>query len=174
MSGIAYDLSRIKGIVFDIDGVLSPTVIPIDDDGKPSRLMNVKDGYAILRAIRKGYKIAIISGGTEEKIKKRFESIGVKDVFCNVSHKLPVLLKWIDDNKLSSEEIAYMGDDIPDLQCLRAVGLSCAPFDAAYEVRAEVNYISKFSGGYGCARDLIQQVLSANNLWITDDSDYIW
>ena len=174
MSGISYDLTNIKGIVFDIDGVLSPTVIPIDDYGKPLRMMNVKDGYAILRAIKKGFKIAIISGGTEEKVLKRFESIGVKDIFCNVSHKLPVLLDWMDKQKLSSEEVAYMGDDIPDLQCMRSVGLSCAPYDAAREVLEEAKFISKFTGGYGCARDIIQQILSANNLWITDDSDYIW
>lgn len=174
MSGIAYDLKQIKGIVFDIDGVLSPTVIPINEDGRPTRMMNVKDGYALLIAIKNGIRIAIISGGTSERVKKRFESIGVNDIYCDVAHKLPVLQEWMQREGLNKEEVAYMGDDIPDLQCMRAVGLPCAPFDAAHEVRTTAAYISKFSGGYGCARDLLEQVLSAKGLWMKSESDFIW
>ncbi|MDE6297153.1 MAG: HAD hydrolase family protein, partial [Muribaculaceae bacterium] len=95
-------------------------------------------------------------------------------IYCNASHKLPILEEWMNRHDLKPEEVAYMGDDIPDLQCMRAVGLSCAPHDAAREVLEEANYISKYTGGYGCARDIIQQILSANDLWITEDSDYIW
>ncbi|MBD5183578.1 MAG: HAD hydrolase-like protein [Bacteroidales bacterium] len=174
MSGIAYDLNKIKGIAFDIDGVLSPTVVPIDDYGKPVRMMNVKDGYALLIAVKNGLKIAIISGGSSERVKPRFEAIGIKDIYCDVAHKLPVLKEWMEKEDLLPEEIAYMGDDIPDLQCMRAVGLPCAPHDASNEAIATAIYISRFSGGYGCGRDILTQILSAQGKWMSSEDDFIW
>ena len=174
MSGISYDLKKIRGVAFDIDGVLSPTVVPIGDDGRPIRMMNVKDGYALMTAVRNNLKIAIISGGDERRVKSRFESVGVKDIYCNVPLKLPVLLKWMEEEGLTPEETAYMGDDIPDLQCMYRVGLPCAPYDASREARESALYISRFTGGYGCVRDLLQQILSAKGLWMVSDSDFVW
>ncbi|MDE7412197.1 MAG: HAD hydrolase-like protein [Muribaculaceae bacterium] len=174
MSGIAYNLQQIKGIVFDLDGVLSPTVIPIDNDGRPQRMMNVKDGYAIMTAIKNGLRIAIISGGSSERIKKRFESIGMKDIYCDVPKKLPVLMEWMKNNNLKKEEVAYMGDDIPDIPCMRSVGLPCAPHDASSEAIEAATYISRFDGGYGCARDLLRQVLISRDQWMVDEKDFEW
>lgn len=174
MSGIAYDLKKIRAVVFDIDGVLSPSVIPMDENGKPVRMMNVKDGYALLMAVKKNLRISIISGGADDRSRKRFESLGIKDIYCNIPVKLPVLREWMDKEGLSPEEVAYMGDDIPDLQCMRAVGLPCAPYDASNEARKEAMYISKFGGGYGCVRDLIQQILSSKGEWVTQEDDFHW
>ncbi len=174
MSGISYDLNKIKGVVFDVDGVLSPSVVPMDENGKPIRMMNVKDGYAFLLAVKKGLRIAIITGGDSERIKKRFEPIGINDVYGNISHKLPVLNDWIQKESLQNEEVAYMGDDIPDLQCMRAVGLSCAPHDASVEALATAGYISPFNGGYGCVRDLLHQILRAKGQWMASEKDFIW
>ncbi|MBD5287456.1 HAD hydrolase-like protein [bacterium] len=174
MSGISYDLKKIKGIVFDVDGVLSPSVIPIDEDGKPVRMMNVKDGYALLVAINNGMRIAIITGGAADRIKKRFESLGIHDIHGNVADKLPVMKQWMEQNALHPEEVAYMGDDIPDLKCMRSVGLPCAPHDASVEALSTASYISPFNGGYGCVRDILNQILRAKGQWMASEKDFIW
>lgn len=168
MSGIAYDLKKIRGIVFDMDGVLSPSVCPVGDDGRPVRMMNVKDGYALRVAHENGIKIAVISGGLSEKMKKRLGLIGICDVHMEVKDKMAVLTDWMARNDLKPEEVAFMGDDIPDLKAMRTVGLPCAPYDAAYEARETALYVSRFNGGYGCVRDLTEQILRAHNLFKTE------
>lgn len=174
MSAIDYDLTKIRGIVFDIDGVLSPSVVGTDENGRPMRMSNVKDGYAIHQAAMRGMSLCIISGGDAEPMRKRFSGLGIQDIYMKVPKKLPVLLGWMEEKGYSPDEIAYMGDDIPDLPTLRAVGLSCCPHDAAHEVQQTVRYISRFSGGYGCARDLIEQVLRARGQWCADEKAYDW
>lgn len=174
MSSINYDLKQIKGIAFDVDGVLSPSTIPLGEDGYPRRMVNIKDGYALQLAVKLGLKIAIITGGKGIAIEERFRSLGIKDIFTNASHKLPVLKDWMAKNKLEPHQTAFMGDDVPDLTCLRFVGLSCAPFDASNDVLLTASYISKFSGGYGCGRDLIEQVLRAQGLWLKDEKAFGW
>lgn len=174
MSAINYDLSLIKAFVFDVDGVLSPSTIPLGEDGMPMRMVNIKDGYALQLAVKKGYKIAIISGGKSESVRLRFEGLGIKDIYLGASKKYPVLKTWMESEGLKPEEIAYMGDDIPDLPCMRAVGLPCAPFDAAYEAKMSACFVSKFIGGYGCGRDLIEQTLKAQGHWISDAEAFGW
>ncbi len=165
MSKIAKDLSKIKGFVFDVDGVLSATTLQIGEDGQPLRTTNLHDGYAIRAAVKAGYKICVITGCKTDRIVKRMHFLGVDDVFIRVSKKIPVLNEWLSEQGLTPEEIAYMGDDIPDLPCLRIAGLSSAPYDAMPEVLQTVDFISKFSGGYGCARDLIESVMRAQETW---------
>lgn len=165
MSKIGKDLSKIKAFVFDVDGVLSSATLQIDEDGQPLRTTNLHDGYAIRVALEAGYKICIITGCKTERIVKRFNLLGVKDVYIKVSKKIPVLETWLTDNGLTVEEIAYMGDDIPDLPCLRIAGLSAAPYDAASEVLQTVDFVSKIGGGFGCVRDLIEAVMRAQDTW---------
>lgn len=174
MSGILYDLTKIKGFAFDVDGVLSPSTIPLGEDGYPRRMVNVKDGYALQLAIKLGYKIAIITGGKGAPIVARFESLGIKDIFIGAHKKLPVLKEWLIRNELNPQEVVYMGDDIPDLPCMRNVGLPTAPFDACWEVKETALYISKFSGGYGCVRDILEQTMKANGQWMSDEQAFGW
>lgn len=175
MSKIDYDLTKIKGIVFDVDGVLSPSTLPLDDDGRPRRMGNVKDGYAMQLAVKSGLKMAVITGGFSAPVAARMKLLGIDAYYENVADKLPVLKSWMEQESLLPEEVAYMGDDIPDLRCLRHVGLPTAPYDAAWEVKSESLYISKFSGGYGAARDLIEQVMKARGLWsANDEKAYKW
>lgn len=169
-----YDLTKIKAFAFDVDGVLSPSTIPLGEDGLPRRMVNIKDGYVLQLAIKKGYKIAIITGGKSDAIKARYESLGISDIFMGSSKKLPILIDWLRKEGLNPEEVIYMGDDIPDLQCMRYVGLPCAPFDAVWEVRQTATYISKLTGGYGCVRDVVEQVMKAHNDWLNDSEAFGW
>lgn len=174
MSSISYDLTKIKAFAFDVDGVLSPSTIPLGADGYPCRMVNIKDGYALQLAVKRGYKIAIITGGKSEAVKIRFESLGIHDIYMGASKKLPILKEWMAKHSLEKDEVAFMGDDIPDLTCLRSVGLPTAPFDAVWEVKETAVYISKFSGGYGCARDILEQTMKAQEKWLSDAEAFGW
>ncbi len=174
MSAIDYDLTKIRGVVFDIDGVLSPSVVGTTEDGRPMRMSNVKDGYAINQAAMRGLKLCIISGGDTEPMRRRFNGLGIQDIYMKVPEKRSRLLEWMKEKGLEPEEVAYMGDDIPDLPALRAVGLPCCPHDAANEVRQTALYVSRFTGGYGCVRDLLEQILRARGEWCADPKAFVW
>lgn len=174
MSAIDYDLSKIRGIAFDVDGVLSPSTIPLSAEGEPLRMVNIKDGFALQLAVKKGLKIAIITGGNTKAVNVRFTKLGITDIYQGVSVKEPVLRQWMADNGMSPEEVAFMGDDIPDMKAMHAAGLSCAPADAAWEIRAMAKYVSPNNGGYGCARDLISQVMGAKGIWLEDAESFGW
>lgn len=174
MSGILYDLTKIKGVVFDVDGVLSPSTIPMTQQGDPQRMINIKDGYALQLAAKSGIKMAILSGGKADAIRLRYQSLGLRDIFMGVPHKLPVMEQWLKDNDLEPAEVAYVGDDIPDLKVLRHVGLPCCPHDACAEVKETCTYISRFDGGYGCVRDILEQILKAHGLWLRDQTAFGW
>ena len=166
MSGISYNLSEIQGIALDIDGVLSPTVIPLDEEGVPMRKTNLQDEYAIKQALAAGVKLCVISSGHADSFAKRLHYLGVTDVYLCVKSKREVLERWMTQNGLGARQTAYMGDDIPDLGAMRKVDLPTCPHDAAYEVKASSIYISPFTGGHGCVRDLLRQILIARNKWL--------
>ena len=162
-------LKDIKAFILDVDGVLTNGGLIIYPDGKFLRQMNAKDGYAIKLAITKGYTIAVITGGREQNIKSRLEKLGVKEVFLGANNKLPILKQFMKKNNLTTQEVLYMGDDIPDLSVLRHVGFSCCPIDAAHDIKSICNYISNKKGGEGCVRDIIEQTLRLNNKWNLDE-----
>lgn len=174
MSGINYDLSKIRGLAFDVDGVLSPGTIPMRFNGEPMRKMNVKDGYALQLARKQGLEIAIITGGKSGAVRKRYEALGITDIYQGCSIKLDVFERWMEARRLTPEETVYMGDDIPDLQCLRKAGLACCPFDASTEAKMSSTYVSRFTGGHGCVRDVLEQVMKARDLWLADDDAFGW
>lgn len=174
MSGIPYNLNKIKAFAFDVDGVLSPSTIPMHISGEPMRMVNIKDGYAIQLAVKMGYPVAIITGGKTEAVRKRFEGLGVKDIFLGASAKLPIYEEWLNNHGLSDEEVMYMGDDIPDIEIMLRVGLAVAPRDAAIDVLEIAHYISPYDGGMGCGREIIEQVLRAQNKWMCDKKAFGW
>lgn len=171
---IPYDLTKIRGMAFDVDGVLSPSVIPLSEEGVPMRMVNIKDGYALQLAVKTGLKIAIITGGNTRAVQVRFAALGIKDIYLGSSEKLPILENWMAKEGLMPEEVLYMGDDIPDLKAMRHVGLATAPYDAASEVRQTALYISRFTGGYGCVRDVVEQVLKAKGEWLHPAKAFGW
>lgn len=174
MSKTDFDLTTLKGVVFDVDGVLSPSTIPMDGDGVPQRMVNIKDGYALQHAVKCGLKIAIITGANTGSIINRYKALGINDVFIGASQKLPVLDAWLRHNGLTYGDIAYCGDDIPDLPPMLRAALSVAPADAATEVLARARYITRATGGYGVARELIEQILRARGQWMHDTDAFGW
>lgn len=171
---INYDLTKIKAIVFDVDGVLSTSTIPMDNDGQPVRSLNIKDGYAVQLAVKKGLHIAIITGGKTEQIRRRYESLGVKHVYIGSSVKMKDFDDLLSKTGITEDEVLYMGDDIPDYEIMQRVGLPCCPADAAPEIKAISKYVSPIQGGYGCGRDVIEQVMKAQGLWMSGMEAFGW
>ena len=159
---------KIKTFIFDVDGVLATEILVILQGGDMARNMNSKDGYALQLAVKKGYGVAIISGGSSEPVRERLSRLGIKDVFLGIHNKKEVLLKYVKDNSLNLNEILYMGDDIPDYAVMNLVGLPCCPADAVTEIKEISKYISPIDGGRGCGRDVIEKVLKLNGHWDLD------
>jgi 3-deoxy-D-manno-octulosonate 8-phosphate phosphatase (KDO 8-P phosphatase) len=168
MGNFKEDIAKVEAFVFDVDGVFTDGgIIPLAD-GDFIRKYYAKDGYAVAYAIKMGYKVVIISGGRGEILRKRFEHFGVEELHLDVGDKLGCLNEVIARLGLNRENVLFMGDDIPDLECMKAVGLPVAPADAAWECIDASRYVSEFAGGRGCVRDIIEQVLRARNLWAKD------
>ena len=158
----------ITTLVFDVDGVLTDGTLLILPDGLMARRMNIKDGYALQLAVKKGYHVVIISGGNSPEVKDRLQKLGVAEVFMQVKDKVEVLAGFLDKHSLSWAEILYMGDDIPDLQVMSKVALPCCPRDAVQEIRSVSKYISHLDGGLGCGRDVIEKVMKVRGNWTND------
>lgn len=156
---------QIKVFVFDIDGVLTNGQILVLPNGVMARSMNVKDGYALQLAIKKGYKVVIISGGFSQEILERFELLGVKDVFLKVSDKVKVLTDYMHHHNLNFEHTLFMGDDLPDFDAMKLTALPCCPNDAVQEIKNISSYTSPLKGGDGCVRDVIEKVMKLQNTW---------
>ena len=155
----------IKLFVFDVDGVLTDGKLILLENGEMARSMNVKDGYAMQLALKKGYEILIISGGTSEAVKTRLAKLGIKSIELGIKNKIEILVNYLLDNDFSENETLYMGDDTPDVAPMKLVGLPCAPADAVQEVLDVSIYISPKIGGSGCVRDVIEKVLKLNGHW---------
>lgn len=171
---INYDLKKIKALVFDVDGVLSAETIAQHPSGEPMRTVNIKDGYAMQLAVKKGLIVAIITGGRTEATRKRYEGLGVKDVYLGAAVKTKEFAHLMNKYNLKSEEILYMGDDIPDYEVMCQCGLPCCPADAVPEIKEISRYISHRNGGYGCGRDVIEQVLKAQGKWMEHHDAFGW
>lgn len=161
-------------MVFDVDGVLSLATVVLHPTGEPMRSVNIKDGYAMQLAVKKGYQIGIISGGKTESVRLRFESLGVKHIYMGASVKIGCLADFMEKTGLSAEEILYMGDDIPDYEVMKVVGLPVCPADAAAEIKQLSKYVSPFAGGMGCGRDVIEQILRSQHCWMCDAEAFGW
>lgn len=172
MSAINYDLTKIKSFIFDVDGVLSRQTVTHAEDGQPMRTTNVRDGYAIHYALRKGLDVAVITGGRSEIVRHRLESLGVKHIYLRSYDKTRQLKEYMEETGFKPEEIMYVGDDIIDYLVMQQVGLPVAPADACQEIKDISVYISSVKGGEGVARDVIEQVMKVQGKWMNDDAFY--
>lgn len=162
-------LKDITTIIMDFDGVLSDGSIWVLPNNEALRMGNVKDGYIIQLAGKLGFKIAIISGGYSESMKNRCEMLNIGDVHLKVRDKLKQYNEYIELNNIKSENVLYIGDDLPDYLVMKEVGIAVCPADAAEEIKSIAHYISPKKGGKGCVRDIIEQLLKAQGKWMTDE-----
>lgn len=170
MSSINYDLTRIKAFVFDVDGVLSREVIPLSPDGDPMRTVNIKDGYALQLAVKKGYHVAIITGAYTEAVRVRFSRLGITHIYLKSAIKIRDYQDFLSKTGVQPGEVMYAGDDIPDYEVMQLAGLPVAPADAAPEIKQIAKYISSRKGGEGVARDVIEQTLKAQGHWMGQEA----
>ena len=173
MSNYKEKLLKVNTFIFDYDGVLTDGNVILTSDGDALRSANVKDGYAMQLAVKKNYRIAIISGGYSESIKRRFETLKIEDVFLGVDKKIDVYHQYLETHHLENENVLFMGDDIPDYEIMLKVGVPTCPADAVEEIKRIATYISHQPGGRGCVRDIIEQVLKVQGKWMNDDA-YQW
>lgn len=166
MGNFKEDVALIEALVFDVDGVFTDGGLSLLPDGDFLRRYNVKDGYAVMRALRAGLKVCIITGGWGATLERRFGMLGVNEVHTKcLENKIDRLRAFMERHSLCRENVLYMGDDVPDIECMQAVGMPVCPADAVVDVLAVARYVSQFDGGAGCVRDVVEQVLRARGEW---------
>jgi 3-deoxy-D-manno-octulosonate 8-phosphate phosphatase (KDO 8-P phosphatase) len=158
-------LHHIKCFAFDVDGVLTNGQVFITAEGDLLRSMNIKDGYALELAIKKGYQVIIISGAKQTGVVERLKRLGVVNVFAEVKDKLKVLTDFLKQNNLLLNQTVFMGDDMPDIVTMQSCGVAACPIDAVHDVKGICSYVSPAKGGEGAARDIIEQVLRLHGNW---------
>lgn len=171
---INYDLRKIRAVVFDVDGVLSAETITLHPNGEPQRTVNIKDGYAIQHAVKQGLIVAIITGGKTESVRKRYEGLGVSDIYMACAVKTVAYDDLLSRHALHDDEVMYMGDDVPDYEIMRRCGCPVCPADACPDIKSVSLYISQRPGGQGCGRDVLEQVLRAQGKWMSDATAFGW
>ena len=158
-------LNHITTFIFDVDGVLTDGTVLVTSSGELLRVMNTKDGYALKTAINAGYNVCIISGGTNEGVRARLKGLGVTDIYLGTHDKVEQMEEYMDMYNINAENVLFMGDDIPDYQVMKMVGLPCCPQDAVPEIKAISKYVSHKNGGKGAVRDVIEQVMKVQGKW---------
>lgn len=156
---------EVHTFIFDVDGVMTDNQILITEDGHLLRKMNVRDGYAIKKAVKAGFRVCIITGGSSEGVRKRLEGLGVIDIYAGKQQKMEAFKEFVEKYDLNLHGILYMGDDFPDRPVMQRVGVPTCPADAIPEILEFVDYISPFKGGDGCVRDVIEKVMKLQGKW---------
>jgi 3-deoxy-D-manno-octulosonate 8-phosphate phosphatase (KDO 8-P phosphatase) len=173
MRNLKEELRQVEAFAFDVDGVLSSQTMPMHPGGEPMRTINIRDGYALQLAVKKAYPIAVITGGNSPAVRKRFESLGITDIYLKSHNKKEDFHDYVSKYNLSPSKVLYMGDDLPDYEVMQLVGFPTCPADAVVEIKQVSKYISNFNGGDGCVRDIIEQVLRLQNKWMDTDA-FFW
>ena len=170
MTNFKEGLTAVRAFIFDIDGVLSLQTIGLNVFGVPNRTVNLRDGYALQLAVRKGYRVGIISGCNSREYMKRLKMLGVHDIYLNSKSKLDHYNHFRKKYDFKDSEILFMGDDIPDFEVMKTAGVPVCPSDADSEIKQVAVYISDKKGGEGCVRDVIEQVMRLHNNWMDADA----
>lgn len=168
------DFKRVKAFAFDVDGVLTDGRLIATDKGELYRLFDSKDGFAFRMASMHGYYLAIITGGRSESIRKRFQTCGIpnQDIFLGSRDKIKDFNTFCENHWLSPDEVIYMGDDIPDIEVMKACGIGACPADSVPEVLEIADYVSPRKGGEQCAREIIEKVMRLHEQWELDVKMY--
>lgn len=161
-------LKNVKCVVLDVDGVLTNGDILVTEEGNQLRTFNVKDGYAIQYAIKQGLDIFVITGAKCQGVKLRFEGLGVKETFLGISDKWTLLRELLEKYDYNTEEVLFVGDDMPDYVCMQKVGVAVAPEDAVEDIKKVSSYVSKLKGGEGVVREILEKLLRLQGKWHVD------
>lgn len=159
------NLKNITTFIFDVDGVLTDGTIIASESGALLRSFNIKDGYALQLAVKKGYRVCIISGGSGEAMAKRFAGLGITDVFLGAGNKVEIFQHYLQVNNIAPQQVLYMGDDMPDYEVMQLVGIATCPVDAVDEIKQISHYISAKKGGEAAVREVIEKVLKVQKNW---------
>ena len=159
-------LNNIRAFVFDVDGVMTNGKVMITSEGEMYREMDTRDGFALKYALLKGFKIGIISGGTNEGVRKRLELLGVNKVYLGIHEKDIAFDDFVSTFNINPDQVLYMGDDVPDIPVMEKVGVSTCPQDALPDVKRVVDYVSHKKGGDGCVREIVEQVMRVQDKWV--------
>ena len=169
MGNFKEDIAKTKAFILDVDGVMTDGgIMPIEGGMDFIRKYNAKDGYAIAYAVRRGYKVCVITGGHGNLLRSRMERLGVTKLYLNCMDKIAAMQEFFAEYDVDPSTTIYMGDDIPDLECMELVGIPVCPADACSEVVEASRYVSEFCGGQGAVRDIIEQTLRAQDEWAKD------
>jgi len=152
-------------ILFDVDGVLTDGRVIVHADGSESKSFAIRDGIAVVWAQRSNVKVGLLSARYSPTTPYRAAQLGITLIHQGVPSKIEAYERILDAEHLTDENVAYMADDIVDLGVLSRVGFSCAPADAVPEVRSRVDWVSRFNGGDGAARELVELILRAQGAW---------
>lgn len=159
-------MNDITSFIFDVDGVLTDGSVFVTNEGEILRTMHIRDGYAMKAAIESGYKICIISGGSNDGVRIRLRNLGITDIYLGTPDKVTTFNEYTAVSKINPEQVLYMGDDIPDYHVMKLVGLATCPQDASPEIKEISGYISHKNGGKGAVRDVIEQVMRVQGKWM--------
>jgi 3-deoxy-D-manno-octulosonate 8-phosphate phosphatase (KDO 8-P phosphatase) len=159
--------SRIKLLLFDVDGVLTDGTVIVHSDGTESKTFGIRDGIGMVWAQRAGLKVGLLSARMSATTPHRAAQLGITIIQQGVANKLEGYKRIITDLGIGDEAVAYMGDDIVDLGVLDRVGFAAAPADAVREVKKQVDWVSAHPGGRGAVRELIELILRAQQRWAT-------
>jgi 3-deoxy-D-manno-octulosonate 8-phosphate phosphatase (KDO 8-P phosphatase) len=163
----------ITTFIFDVDGVLTNSQLIVQEDGTLLRMMNVRDGYAIKRAIQQGFRVCVITGGKSLGVVERVQALGVVDVYYGVQDKVEAYRSFMELHELDDGEILYMGDDMPDYAVMRLVGFPACPRDACPEILGLSKFVSDKGGGAGAVRDVIERTLRLKGKWMPEEEDEV-
>ncbi|WP_442588510.1 KdsC family phosphatase [Pedobacter sp. AW31-3R] len=162
-------LKTVTTLIFDVDGVLTTGDVIASSTGELLRTFNIKDGYALQLAVKRGYHVCIISGGHGQAMASRFAGLGIPDVHLGVGDKVEVFERYLEKYGIQAEDVLYMGDDIPDLKVMQLVGIPTCPADASNDIKAISTYISPFNGGKTAVRDVIEKVMKLQGKWFDEN-----
>jgi 3-deoxy-D-manno-octulosonate 8-phosphate phosphatase (KDO 8-P phosphatase) len=157
--------SKVNTFVFDVDGVMTNGGLLIMPDGHYMRTMNIKDGYALQLAVKKGYNVFVITGSHSSSVADRLKYLGIREFHQNIRNKKECLQSLIEKYNISAETTLFMGDDMPDIEAMKHVAVNACPADACIDVLSFANYISPYKGGEGCVRDVIEKILKLQQNW---------
>lgn len=156
---------EITTFIFDMDGVLTNGTVLVLENGLQARQMFIKDGYALQLAVKRGYRVVVLSGATAPSVIDRLTKLGITEIHMGISEKRKFVENFTIQHQLIKVGILFMGDDMPDLEVMDLAGISSCPADAIDEIKAVAGYVSPFNGGLGCVRDVIEQVMKARGDW---------